>query len=124
MTSGEEKLLESFRQLDSADQSTLLAFAEFLAFRSGPVPESKPVVTQEVTEPEAIPRPAEESVVAAVKRLSKTYPMINKNEILAETSDLVSQHVIQRREAAVVIDDLEIVFEQHYRKIRDAGSRD
>ena len=81
MASRDDRLLEFFRRLDTADQSTLLAFAEFLAFRSGPVADAKPVVKQEVAEPEPIPRPEEESVVAAVKRLSKTYPMLNKGEI-------------------------------------------
>ena len=70
-----------------------------------------------------IPRPSGESVVAAVKRLSKTYPMIDKNEILAETSDLVSQHIIQKRESGSVIDDLEIVFERHYRQMKEAGGQ-
>lgn len=123
MTQSDDKLLELFRQLDSADQSTLLAFAEFLVFRSGSVRETGPVVSQDIAGPEAIPRPPEESVVAAIKRLSKTYPMIDKKEILAETSDLVSQHVIQKREAVSVIDELEIVFERHYRKMKDVESQ-
>lgn len=124
MATLDDRLLDFFRQLDSADQSTLLAFAEFLAVRPGAVAGAKPVAKQPLAEPESIPRPADESVVAAVKRLSKTYPMLNKSEILAETSDLVSQHIIQKRDATAVIDDLEAAFERRYLQMKESGRQD
>ncbi|MCK5386268.1 MAG: hypothetical protein KAJ39_03720, partial [Gammaproteobacteria bacterium] len=47
-------------------------------------------------------------------RLSATYPMINKDKLLDETSSLVSQNMLQGRDAVEVIDELEIVFKKHY----------
>ena len=68
-------------------------------------------------EPESIPRPAEEKVVAAIKRLSRTYPMLDKNAMLGATSDLMMQHVLQGRDAKEVIDELEQVFRDEYDKL-------
>ena len=68
--------------------------------------------------PEAIARPEGEKVVAAVKRLSKTYYMLDKKQMLGATSDLVTQHLLQGRDAVDVIDELESLFAQHYRKLK------
>lgn len=103
----QKKLTQLFNELPSAEQKTLLAFAEFLHSRCEKVLPS-PATKQD------IPRPAQESVIAAIKRLSKTYPMLEKSDMLSETSDLVSQHIMQGRAAVTVIDELEIVFQRHY----------
>ena len=118
MSTAEQKLLQLFRALDAADQATLLSFAEFLQARRGerqaaPAPPPPP----EIPKPLDIPRPAEESVVKAVKRLSETYPMLDKSRMLGETSDLVAQHIIQGRDAAEVIDELERVFRRFYEEL-------
>lgn len=119
MSELEENLLSLFRNLPAADQASLLAFAEFLRSRAGGIlsvrtaPEPEPV-----PEPVAIPRPAEESVVKAVKRLAQTYPMLDKSKMLNDTSALVMQHVIQGRDAIEVIDELEIVFQRHYERLK------
>ena len=111
----DEHLLTLFRNLPAAEQAQLLAFAEFLHSRAGgqarmpAAPE--PVI---ISEPESIPRPEQESVVKAVKRLAQTYPMLDKSKMLNETSALVTQHIIQGRDAVEVIDELEIVFQRHY----------
>ncbi len=118
MASAEQQLTEFFRQLTGADQLTLLAFAEFLAARSsaGSIAVSTgPLV---VPEPEAIERPPRESVVAALKRLSKTYPMLDKTEMLGATSDLVATSIMQRTDAVMVVDELEEIFRSHYEKLK------
>jgi hypothetical protein len=120
----EDRLLNIFRQLGAANQSTLVAFAEFLATRPETVSGVKPPVRQELPDPVAIPRPDKESVVAAVKRLSRTYPMLDKAKMLSETSDLVGQHILQGRVAAEVIDELEAVFIRHYRTLKDSREQD
>lgn len=115
----DDQLLALFRSLPAGDQATLLAFAEFLRSRAGAV--AAPVAPEApapIPEPEAIPRPEQESVVKAVKRLSRTYPMLDKSKILNETSALVAQHVIQGREAAEVIDELEMVFRRFYQELK------
>lgn len=93
--------------LSAEEQATLLAFAEFLQQRSVPHRAPPPVLNP-------IPRPAEESVIAAIKRLSQTYPMLEKSHLLNQTSQLMTQHIMQGKPAAVVIDELEAVFQQHY----------
>ncbi len=62
-----------------------------------------------------IPRPEQESVVAAMRRLSRTYPMIDKDKLLDRASMLMQAHILQGREAQAVIDELETLFEAHYR---------
>ena len=111
----EKKLLREFRKLDKQQQQSLQEFAEFLASRSN-TDEHAPV---EVQVPESIPRPKEESVVKAIKRLSATYPMLEKDKILNQTSSLMAQHIMQGREAVEVIDELEVIFKTHYEKLKE-----
>ena len=63
----------------------------------------------------------QERVVAAVKRLSKTYFMLDKSKMLGATSDLVTQHIMQGREASDVIDELEQVFIDQYQRLKEVG---
>ncbi len=109
----QRRLLKLYNGLDSAGQKSLLDFAEFLASRGTPAAFSEESV---VTEPELIPRPENESVVAAIKRLSKSYSMLNRDALLHETSDLMSSHIIKGRPAPEVIDDLELLFVSHYKR--------
>lgn len=110
--SSKERLTQIAALLDEADRQSLLAFAEFLAARSRP--QMGPAV-----EPESIPRPDRESVVAALRRLSKTYHMLDKSKVLHESSGLMSQHIMQGRDAVEVIDELEAVFRRYYDCYRD-----
>ena len=132
MASAEQQLTGLFRQLGAQDQATLLAFAAFLAGRSAtsaaPVVSATPdvPVPQEpeiIPEPEVIERPAEESVVGALKRLSKTYPMLDKKVMLNATSDLVATTIMQGADPVGVIDQLEEIFSTHYEQLK-AGNTD
>lgn len=117
----QKRLLKLFGQLAPAERDTLEAFAEFLAVR-GKARDNAPPAN---VEPQPIPRPARESVVGAIKRLSATYPMLDKSRMLNQTSSLMTQHVMQGRRAAEVIDDLERLFADQYEQFsgRDgAGS--
>ena len=123
MATSEQYLAALFRKLAAGDQATLLAFAEFLAGRgSSPAVavRSEPVA---VPDPEPIERPAEESVVGGLKRLSKTYPMLDKSEMLSATSDMVATHIMQGTDATEVVDELEKVFRKHYEMLK-SGNRD
>ena len=118
--SPDEQLLAVWRHLGAGDRATLLAFAEFLQQRGATsIQQPDPSPPASIAEPEAIERPATESVVAALNRLSKTYPMIDKSEMLSATSDLVATHIMQGTEAGTVIDQLEAIFSEHYRQLRD-----
>ncbi len=106
----EKKLLRLLETFSAEQRDTVFAFAEFLAARN---PAVNVAISQE---PLAIPRPAEESVVKAVKRLRETYPMLNPDKLLHETSGLMMKHVMHGKPAAEVIDELEALFARHYEK--------
>lgn len=132
MKQQQKKLNDLYQQLDEADARTLLRFAEFLAAQ--PVTavnqttadtgsgngsaESAAAVTQspEIPKPESIPRPQQETVVAALKRLSTTYPMLDKSVLLHQASALVAEHVMGGRPAREVIDEIELIFRRAYDK--------
>lgn len=109
MNRREHKLLKLFNALPVSQQNSLMDFAEFLS-------QSKETVQtpESIPEPQLIERPHGESVVAAIKRLTASYPMLDRDKLFNETSILMSQHVMQGREAVLVIDDLEALFKQHY----------
>jgi hypothetical protein len=114
----QQRLLTLFRALPAAGRETLLSFAEFLAQREAA---HHAPAGADVVEPVDIPRPASESVVAAIRRLSSTFPMLDRDALLHETADLMSAHVIQGRSAADVIDELEVIFRRHYERVKSGG---
>jgi hypothetical protein len=109
----EKKLLKLFNRLGAPERDMLLGFAEYLAARA----EGVVSMNQTVGAPLDIPRPEKESVVAALKRLSSTYHMLDDPRLLNEASVLMSQHVMQGREAGQVIDDLQVLFEKFYQDV-------
>ena len=116
----QQRLLRLFKQLGAAEQRSLLDFAEFLAIREAPQA-TRPLAAE--PRPANIPRPPIESVVAAIRRLSKTFPMLDREALLHETSALMTAHVMQGRPAADVIDELEAVFRRHYRQVKSSADR-
>jgi hypothetical protein len=119
----ERQLLEIYRSLAPGDRATLQAFAEFLRQRRSAAAEPARAERGELREPRAIVRPPGESVVAGLKRLSQTYPMLSKSEMLNATSELVARHILTGTDSAQVIDQLEDIFREHYRRLREqAGS--
>jgi len=115
------RLSALYQSLCSEDQQTLMAFAEFLEQRSGLEEESQP---QQLQLPGNMERPQKESVVAAIRRLSNAYPMLDKETLLHETSDLMSSHVLKGRAATEVIDDLEELFSTRYDAYRKQLKQD
>ena len=115
----QEKIIGVLASLSPADQAAVLSFAEFLLSRAATAaPAIAPAIAVEMPEPELGPRPQDEKVVAAIKRLSKAYYMLDKSKMLGVTSELVTQHILQGREAVAVIDELEQVFADHYRQLK------
>ena len=108
MSSDEKRLLKLYRALSDGGRNSLLDFADFLATRDKGHAADIPTV------PLDIPRPADESVVKAIKRLMTTYPMLARDKLLHETSGLMTRHVIHKNPAVEVIDELELVFKRHY----------
>ena len=107
MKHDEKALLKCWRALPPEAQQTLFAFAEFLAARTVQMPCAH-------SAPAPIPRPAEEGVVQAIKRLRLTYPMLDHSKMLHELTDYMTQHLMSGKPAVEVIDALEMVFHRHY----------
>ena len=113
----QQRLLKSYRGLSEQDRHALLRYAEFLS-RQEQEPTAEAAAPQQ---PADIPRPADESVIAAIRRLSQTFPMLEKDVLLHETSGLMTAHVMQGRPAVEVIDELEILFRRHYERVKPSS---
>jgi len=109
-----QQLQQIFNQLPPEQQETLFAFAQFLESR---------VVKNPPLPAKPLPRPSNESVIAAIKRLAQSYPMLDKAKMLDETSRLMSEHIMQGRDQIEVIDELEAVFLQYYKKFQSEETR-
>lgn len=111
--SEEKRLVQLYRSLSAEQRETALAFLEFLNSRQPAAAEPAVIET-----PKPIPRPAEESVVKALKRLRETYSMLDPAKLLHEASGHMQQHLLQGKPAVAVIDELELLFARHYEKHR------
>lgn len=109
MNADERRLLHAFRGLSPARRVSALDYLEYLGGRADEAEAVAPA-----TAPLDLPRPAEESVVKAIRRLTDTYPMLDRKLLLHETAALMTQHVVHKRPAAAVIDELEALFRQAY----------
>jgi len=105
-TQQQHRLVVLFDALSDSGREMLLEYAEFLAGRH-----ARPVSS---LEPLDIPRPETETVVAAIKRLVETFPMLERSALFNETSGLMAQHMMYARPAPEVINQLEDLFRQHY----------
>jgi hypothetical protein len=117
MTSEKKQLKQLqliFNQLPPKQQQTLLEFAQFLESR---------VVTKPILTANPLPRPPSESVIAAIKRLAQSYPMLDKAKMLDETSRLMSEHIMQGRDKIEVIDELEAIFLQYYNNFKNEETK-
>ena len=103
-------LLDIFNTLDENQQQSLLDYAEFLQSKAN-------IQRRQVSEPIAIPRPENETVVGAIKRLKQSYPMIDSMEVFAVASNLMTDHMVKGRDAEEVISQIEALFEDTYQKI-------
>ncbi|PUB89756.1 MAG: hypothetical protein DBP01_09585 [gamma proteobacterium symbiont of Ctena orbiculata] len=116
LASDQQRLLDLFDRLDSQQRQTLLSFAAFLSSQESIEGEPE---EEGIHEPMQIERPQEESVVKAIKRLSESYFMLERERLLDETSSLMMAHMMQGRDAVSVIDELEVLFARHYQNYLD-----
>ena len=94
------RLVALHARLDGRGREMLLEFAEFLAARAD-APDAARVVTL---------RPSHETVLHAVRRLNRTYPMLDRAKLVRPVGDLLSQHLVDGRDAVPVIDELEALY--------------
>jgi len=116
LSSNQIILLDCFNKLTVVDQQSLLSFAEFLSARVELAPDSSKKSHQT---PELLPRPVDESVPKAIKRLSLSYPMLQDEELLHQCSALMSEHILKGRAAINIVDELELLFRQSYKKLSE-----
>jgi hypothetical protein len=110
MSRDTENLIKIFETLDAERQKSLLEFAGFLQSKGN-------LVAKEVAEPIESPRPDNETVVGAIKRLKSSYPMIDSMKVFSSASELMTEHMIKGRDADEVIDEMERIFEDFYAEI-------
>nr|VFK12707.1 MAG: hypothetical protein BECKLFY1418C_GA0070996_100152 [Candidatus Kentron sp. LFY] len=114
-----KELIRLFSRLPDDEKRTLLAFAEFLV---GRLDSETAQESDSIPVPLLIPRPDNETVVAAIRRLSRSYPMLDKATMLNETSSLMAGHVLRGQPAPEVIDKLEAVFRGHYENMKSSSA--
>lgn len=106
--------MKLFDGLDQQGRDSLLDYAQFLTSK---IPQRETELEQHIKlQPKHQPRPAEESVLSAIKRLRTSYFMIDTDNMINETSSLMTQFMLQGRPAEEVIDDLEKLFNENYQK--------
>ena len=117
----EKQLIRYYSSLNISDKETLLAFAEFLSSRDlnesfDDKDNNNKNINNDVNHiiPLQIERPKNETVIKAIKRLTVTYPMVEKEKLLHSISDLITAHMMQGKKAEIVIDELEGLFFNEY----------
>lgn len=124
------RVLEIIDALQDDKVDMLVDYAEFIYARHGNTYTKKEVEvvpinlpnTTETPLPVDLPRPEEESVVKAIKRLSATYPMLDKQKLLDKTSVHMTKHIVHGLKASDVIDELEQLFRDQYEQLNNPGS--
>lgn len=109
----QRELLALYAKLSEADKRNLTSFGRFLVSQQQAEPEAD-ALEPVSKEPLPIPRPVNETVIKAIRRLSETYPMLEKKHLIDSTSVLMSAHVLQGKPAEHVINELELLFEERY----------
>ncbi len=113
-----DALINLYEAMDDERKRSLCDFADFLYAKADPV-------SKEIPPPEHVPRPQQESVVGAVKRLKVKYYMIESMSVFSAASTLMTDHMVKGRDVIEVIDEMEMLFEEAYDKLlQDCGSPD
>lgn len=103
-------LIELYESLDEERKQSLSDFADFLYAKAGPV-------LKEVPPPDEIPRPEQETVVGAIKRLKSKYHMVESMSVFSKASSLMTDHMVSGRDVIEVIDEMEDLFDDAYNKL-------
>lgn len=107
-----QRLLSAWRQLDAEDRRNVRLFAEFLVQRQTACDE---VAHPPPSEPLPIAKPDGETAVKALKRLKKTYPMIETDLTLLEQASQVLMQKVMGSADVEVISRLEALFSDRYK---------
>lgn len=105
-----QDLIDLYEAMDDNRKKSLSDFADFLYGQAEPI-------AKEIQPPDDVPRPEQETVVGAIKRLKATYHMIESMLVFSEASSLMTDHMVKGRNVVEVIDEMEILFEDAYKKL-------
>lgn len=110
MIKSSKELIDLYEAMDDERKLSLCDFADFLYAKAGPV-------VKEIPPPEEVPRPEQETVVGAVKRLKIKYHMVESMTVFSAASSLMTDHMVKGRDVAEVIDEMEVLFEEAYKNL-------
>ncbi len=105
-----QDLIDLYQAMDDERKRSLSDFADFLYAQAEPV-------VKEILPPNDIPRPQQETVVGAIKRLKVTYHMVESMSVFSAASSLMTDHMVKGRDVVEVIDEMEMLFENAYKKL-------
>lgn len=120
------QLMKLYRRLDEPERRSLLDFAAFLVARKGDGqmdagslnegshPSGSDSLNRMPLEPQHETPPENETVVGAIRRLRRVYPMIDGGQVLHQASALMAAHLVHGRPAPEVILELEGLFATQY----------
>ena len=112
-----QDLIDLYEAMDDNRKKSLSDFADFLYAQAEPI-------TKEIPPPDDVPRPEQETVVGAVKRLKIKYHMVESMSVFSEASSLMTDHMVKGRDVVEVIDEMEVLFEAAYKKLVQESSDD
>ncbi len=110
MIKSSKELIDLYEAMDDERKRSLCDFADFLYAKAGPV-------VKEIPPPEEVPRPEQETVVGAVKRLKTKYHMVESMTVFSAASSLMTDHMVKGRDVDEVIDEMEVLFEEAYKNL-------
>lgn len=105
-----QQLIELYESMDDERKRSLCDFSDYLYAQADPI-------SKEVPAPDEVPRPEAETVVGAVKRLKSSYHMIESMSVFSAASVLMTDHMVKGRDIVEVIDEMEVLFEEEYKKL-------
>ena len=114
MFKSSQALIDLYESMDAANKKSLSDYADFLYAKAVPVKKIVPL-------PEDLPRPQVETVVGAIKRLKAKYHMIDSMSVFSAASSLMTDNMVKGRDVAEVIDEMEVLFDRAYKKLRDSN---
>ena len=112
-----QDLSNLYESMDDERRKSLCDFADFLYAQADPV-------NKEIPPPEESVRPPKETVVGAVKRLKAQYHMVESSAVFKAASELMTDHMVKGRDVVEVIDEMEVLFEDAYKKLLSESAQD
>lgn len=98
----ETRLIEIFSKLPRAQQEELIGIAELLGGGGA----TSPTVS-------APPTAGPETVIGALRRLRRSYPDVDRRNLMSDACDIVSEHALDGVAAVEAIARLERLFARH-----------